>query len=203
MTREELARRLLNACAEVKSAEAELTEIDSRFGDADHGLTMHKICTAIENAVRSGAGGVKAMLTEAADAVMGLNGGSAVPLWNSWLDGMAEGAPEADALDIDAIKAVFAAGFEELDDMSGAKVGGLHRRGRGGAFHSRGGGGGAGRGGQRQLCLQIRAREELRRKDHRHAGRGSRVHGEVFYGACKVTAGSCTAHSGQNRDDNL
>ena len=123
MTREELARRLLNACAEVKSAEAELTEIDSRFGDADHGLTMHKICTAIGNAVRSGAGDVKAMLTEAADAVMGLNGGSAVPLWNSWLDGMAEGAPEADALDIDAIKAVFAAGFEELDDMSGAKVG--------------------------------------------------------------------------------
>lgn len=123
MTREELARRLLNACAEVKSVEAELTEIDSRFGDADHGLTMHKICTAIENAVGSGAGDVKAMLTEAADAVMGLNGGSAVPLWNSWLDGMAEGAPEAEALDIDAIKAVFAAGFEELDDMSGAKVG--------------------------------------------------------------------------------
>lgn len=120
MTREEFAGRLLNACAEVKSAEAELTEIDSRFGDADHGLTMHKICTAIENAVGSGAGDVKAMLTEAADAVMGLNGGSAVPLWNSWLDGMAEGAPETDALDIDAIKAVFAAGFEELDDMSGA-----------------------------------------------------------------------------------
>ena len=118
MTREEFAGRLLNACAEVKSAEAELTEIDSRFGDADHGLTMHKICTAIENAVGSGAGDVKAMLTEAADAVMGLNGGSAVPLWNSWLDGMAEGAPETDAL-----KAVFAAGFEELDDMSGAKVG--------------------------------------------------------------------------------
>ena len=62
-------------------------------------------------------------LTEAADAVMGLNGGSAVPLWNSWLDGLAEGAPEADALDVPALKAVFAAGLEELDDMSGAKVG--------------------------------------------------------------------------------
>ena len=30
---------------------------------------------------------------------------------------------EADALDVPALKAVFAAGFEELDDMSGAKVG--------------------------------------------------------------------------------
>ena len=63
------------------------------------------------------------MLSAAADAVMCLNGGSAVPLWNSWLDGLAEGAPEADALDVPALKAVFAAGFEELDDMSGAKVG--------------------------------------------------------------------------------
>lgn len=123
MLKAELARRLMNACEEVKNAEAELTEIDSRFGDADHGLTMHKICTAIENAVQGDCGSIKSMLTEAADAVMGLNGGSAVPLWNSWLDGMAEGAPETDALDIDGIKAVFAAGFEELDDMSGAKVG--------------------------------------------------------------------------------
>ena len=123
MTREELARRLLNACAEVKSAEAELTEIDSRFGDADHGLTMHKICTAIENAVRSGAGDVKAMLTEAADAVMGLNGGSAVPLWNTWLDGMQEEAPEGEEIDIAGLKTIFAKALEELDDMSGAKVG--------------------------------------------------------------------------------
>lgn len=123
MTKDELARRLLNACAEVKSAEAELTEIDSHFGDADHGLTMRKICTAIESAVQGECGNAKDMLSAAADAVMCLNGGSAVPLWNSWLDGLAEGAPEADALDVPALKAVFAAGFEELDDMSGAKVG--------------------------------------------------------------------------------
>ena len=123
MTKDELARRLLNACAEVKSAEAELTEIDSHFGDADHGLTMRKICTAIESAVQGECGNAKDMLSAAADAVMCLNGGSAVPLWNSWLDGLAEGAPEADALDVPALKAVFAAGLEELDDMSGAKVG--------------------------------------------------------------------------------
>ena len=123
MTKDELARRLLNACAEGKSAEAELTEIDSHFGDADHGLTMRKICTAIESAVQGECGSVKDMLSAAADAVMCLNGGSAVPLWNSWLDGLAEGAPEADALDVPALKAVFAAGLEELDDMSGAKVG--------------------------------------------------------------------------------
>ena len=40
MTRAEFAARLKNACAAVTAAEAELTEIDSKFGDADHGLTM-------------------------------------------------------------------------------------------------------------------------------------------------------------------
>ena len=43
MTRAEFAARLKNACAAVTAAEAELTEIDSKFGDADHGLTMAKI----------------------------------------------------------------------------------------------------------------------------------------------------------------
>lgn len=43
MIRAEFAARLKNACAAVTAAEAELTEIDSKFGDADHGLTMAKI----------------------------------------------------------------------------------------------------------------------------------------------------------------
>lgn len=124
MTVTELAARLKNACAEVKGAEAELTEIDSRFGDADHGLTMHKICAAIEAAVDDSEGGtVQAMLEAAADAVMCLNGGSAVPLWNTWLDGMAEAAPEKDEADITELKEIFAHALDELNDMSGAKVG--------------------------------------------------------------------------------
>lgn len=50
MTRAEFAARLKNACAAVTAAEAELTEIDSKFGDADHGLTMAKIVGAISEA---------------------------------------------------------------------------------------------------------------------------------------------------------
>ena len=84
---------------------------------------MHKIAAAIKNSVTESAGDIKEMLDDAAMAVMGLNGGSAVPLWNSWLDGMQEGAPEADEIDVAGVKAMFAAAFEALDDMSGAKVG--------------------------------------------------------------------------------
>ena len=107
MTKAEFAARLQHACAAVTAAEAELTEIDSRFGDADHGLTMAKIAGAISKAVEESDGGIQSMLDDAAMAVMSLNGGSAVPLWNTWLDGMQEDAQAG----------------EEIDDMAGAKVG--------------------------------------------------------------------------------
>ena len=123
MTKAEFAARLKNACAAVLSAQDELTEIDSRFGDADHGLTMAKIAGAIAHAADQARGGIRSMLDDAATAVMTLNGGSAVPLWNTWLDGMQEGAPEGDEIGVAGLKAVFAKALEELDDMSGAKVG--------------------------------------------------------------------------------
>ena len=123
MTTHEFALRLQHACASVMAAEQELTEIDSKFGDADHGLTMTKIAKAISAAVEASDGGIQTMLDDAAMAVMVLNGGSAVPLWNTWLDGMQEAAPEGDTVDIAGIQAIFAGGFAEIDDMSGAKVG--------------------------------------------------------------------------------
>ena len=123
MTKNELAARLQHACARVMAAEEELTDIDSKFGDADHGLTMTKIAKAISAAVEESEGGIQSMLDDAAMAVMSLNGGSAVPLWNTWLDGMHEEAPEGDTIDVAGIQAIFAKAFEEIDDMSGAKVG--------------------------------------------------------------------------------
>ncbi len=123
MTKQEFAARLKNACACVRAAEQELTEIDSKFGDADHGLTMSKIAGAIADAVEQSDGGIQAMLDDAAAAVMSLNGGSAVPLWNTWLDGMQEAAPRGEEIDTAGLQAVFAQALEELNDMSGAKVG--------------------------------------------------------------------------------
>lgn len=123
ITKVELIQRFKHACKCVCAAEAELTEIDAQFGDADHGFTMVKICNTIESAMDAADGNIKEMLDDAAMAVMRLNGGSAVPLWNTWLDGMQEGAPESDEMDVPELKAMFARAFEELDDMSGAKVG--------------------------------------------------------------------------------
>lgn len=123
MTKTEFAARLQQACASVTAAEQELTEIDSKFGDADHGLTMTKIAGAIAGAVAESDGGIQSMLDDAAMAVMVLNGGSAVPLWNTWLDGMQENAPDGDEIDTAGLQAVFARALEALNEMSGAQVG--------------------------------------------------------------------------------
>ena len=123
MTKQEFASRLQNACAAVTAAEQELTEIDSRFGDADHGLTMSKIAKAVSAAAGESEGGIQAMLDDASMAVMVLNGGSAVPLWNTWLDGLQEEAPEGNEIDTAGIQAIFAKALKALSDMSGAKVG--------------------------------------------------------------------------------
>ena len=118
MTKSEFAARLQHACASVIAAEQELTEIDSKFGDADHGLTMAKIAGAISEAVDAAEGGIQSMLDDAAMAVMTLNGGSAVPLWNTWLDGMQEAAPAGEDIDVAGLQAMFAQGFAALDDLS-------------------------------------------------------------------------------------
>lgn len=123
MTKTEFAARLQQACASVTAAEQELTEIDSKFGDADHGLTMTKIAGAISGAVAESDGGIQSMLDDAAMAVMVLNGGSAVPLWNTWLDGMQENAPDGDEIDTAGLQAIFARALEVLNEMSGAQVG--------------------------------------------------------------------------------
>ena len=114
---------MINACAAVTAAEQELSDIDARFGDADHGLTMSKIAGAISGALEEPADGIQEMLDGAAMAVMEINGGSAVPLWNTWLDGMQENAPAGGEIDAAGLKAMFAGAYEALADISGAKVG--------------------------------------------------------------------------------
>lgn len=121
--KEELRRRIINACRTVMAAQDELTDIDSHFGDADHGITMTKITSAIEAAVSKSEGGIKQMLDDAAMEVMLINGGSAVPLWNTWLDGLQENCPEGESMDEKQMQQMFSAALETLAALSKAKVG--------------------------------------------------------------------------------
>ncbi len=123
MKAEELKQRLLGGCHKVIEAEEELTAIDSKFGDADHGLTMKKIADTMIEAINSSPDNIKDLFENVASKVGVLNGGSAVPLWNSWLQGMADVAPDSEEASLEELKAMFSNGMEEFDFMSGAAVG--------------------------------------------------------------------------------
>jgi dihydroxyacetone kinase-like protein len=123
ITKQEFASRIINGCEKIKAHESQLTEIDSLFGDADHGLTMVKISNAIIDAINSSEGSIKNMLEDIADAIMDLNGGSSVPLWNAYFDGMHKVAPESDELTLEQLKAIFTSGYKEFANISTAKIG--------------------------------------------------------------------------------
>ncbi len=123
LSKEALAQRLIHACQSVMAAQDELTDIDSQFGDADHGITMTKIANAIQEAVRQNDGSIQSMLDDAAMAVMVLNGGSAVPLWNTWLDGLQEHSVAANEMTVSQVKRMFAGACDALAALSKAKVG--------------------------------------------------------------------------------
>ena len=123
MTREELAERFIRAGEEVLAIEERLNEIDARFGDADHGLTMAKIAKTVRVVAGDSTASVQSLVSDLAEAVGSLGGGAAIPLWSSWLEGMIETAPDKEEISLDEIKAMFASAFEMLDFMSGAQVG--------------------------------------------------------------------------------
>ena len=120
-----IKKMLLAGAERVIEARNELTDIDSRFGDADHGITMEKIMTALAGAVQSfsGEGGVKALMDDVSMAIMTINGGSAVPLWTTLFDGLSEGASSSDEMSLDELKAMFRRGLEAFKALSKAKVG--------------------------------------------------------------------------------
>lgn len=106
-----------------------LGDIDSRFGDGDHGVTMGKIAAAVEAAADAHLEGtdvqdIKAALNALAEAVLNVPGGSAGPLYGTFFEGFAASAPE-DGRDVDGplLKRMLALALSELQDITKAKPG--------------------------------------------------------------------------------
>ena len=126
INREDIKKMFLTSCELLKANADELSEIDSKFGDGDHGITIVKIANAIEKDIENwnSETSIKDFIDNLGMSAMGVNGGSAGPLWGSWISGLAVGIPEgAEELDEQIIKDMFTASLEEMNDVSGAKVG--------------------------------------------------------------------------------
>lgn len=100
------------------------SEIDSKFGDGDHGITTKKIGLLIQEKVDSWSDeSFGEFFDDLGMDIMGVNGGSAGPLYGTMVGGF--GVELADEKEIDAplLKKMFASCLSEMQDITTAKVG--------------------------------------------------------------------------------
>ncbi len=102
-----------------------LSEIDSRYGDGDHGVTIGKIAKVIEEMTAAPHDeSLKQFIVDLGSAIQDVPGGSASPLYGTFVEGLG-GAVHEDAhtIDPETLKAMFQSGLSELAGITKAGVG--------------------------------------------------------------------------------
>ena len=118
---------MLVQAAEYMQAKTEyLSEIDSRFGDGDHGITIGKIVALIQEKVSQWeeAQDIKSFLDDLGMAIMEVRGGSAGPLYGTLIGGLGVDLNDGEnTLDAEGVKRMFTGCLSEMEDITTAKVG--------------------------------------------------------------------------------
>lgn len=116
---------LLTAAKEVNAHINELTELDSVLGDGDHGITMKKLTDVMISQLKSWTKETnpKEGLEKLTDSLDDVSGGSAGPLFSSFIYGMAE-AVDSEIVSIDDfLKAILIGAYEEFKSTSKSEPG--------------------------------------------------------------------------------
>lgn len=119
-----LRKMLLAAAEDLKANAKYLCELDSAAGDGDHGITIGRMADVMHDmAADSTVATMNLLLEGLGDAFMGINGGSAGPLWGTVFAGMADGIDDQAELTELEFKRMFAQAKEDFMDVSKAKPG--------------------------------------------------------------------------------
>jgi dihydroxyacetone kinase-like protein len=103
-----------------------LSEIDSKFGDGDHGVTIAKIADIFEIAIEAWKNNdwtLKEFFATVGDRVINVSGGSAGPLYGTFLAGLGETLGAEKTADAQLLKRILRSGLDELQGLTNAKVG--------------------------------------------------------------------------------
>ena len=101
-----------------------LSEIDSRFGDGDHGGTIGKIASLIEKKLAAWEDDdIEEFLGDLGDSTMEIGGGSAGPLYGTLIGGLSGPLSGGGAIGEGLLKEMFTECQSAMEDITNAKVG--------------------------------------------------------------------------------
>lgn len=123
LTDKEIRKMLVSASVALNGKINEFSEIDSLFGDGDHGVTMERISREIAATATIEYGSISDMFRDLGKRIMNVNGGSAGPLYGTLFDGFADGLEGVAIVGREEMKAMFARGLESFATVSNAKEG--------------------------------------------------------------------------------
>lgn len=125
LTLQEWKKMLIAAALKLKEESKFLCELDSVAGDGDHGITIGRMADAMKvRAENKESEDIKSFLDDIGMLCMGINGGSAGPLWGTIFSGLAEGAPSGkQEITAAEFKAMLQQAKVDFQDISQAKVG--------------------------------------------------------------------------------
>lgn len=122
----DMFKRQLLASAQLMLDNADdLSDIDSRFGDGDHGITIAKIAKLMQEQVAGWEdASIKDFLDDVGTGAMAVRGGSAGPLYGTMIGGLGVRlGDDENELSADAVRRMFAGCLDEMRDITDAQVG--------------------------------------------------------------------------------
>ena len=101
-----------------------LSDIDSRFGDGDHGITIGKIARAINECLENwGDESIREIIVCLSEKILGISGGSAGPLYGTLFGGLALPLSDEKEIDAELLKKMLQGCYDEMTSISKARVG--------------------------------------------------------------------------------
>ena len=101
-----------------------LSDIDSRFGDGDHGITIAKIANLITKCIGEWADDdVEHFLEDLGDKAMEIGGGSAGPLYGTMIGGLSGPLDGNKPIDAVMLREMFGESLAAMEDITTAGIG--------------------------------------------------------------------------------
>lgn len=101
-----------------------LSQIDSRFGDGDHGITIGKIASLMEKSIEGWEDDdMETFIEDLGDNTMEIGGGSAGPLYGTMIGGLSGPLEGNKPIDAKILKEMFTECLSAMEDITTAGIG--------------------------------------------------------------------------------